>query len=145
MRWPRRLSAWVGSLRVMAALSIGGTHMSLEEMLEQNKNNDYTWLISDSRVPMTHRQPNEEIQRKSAFSPVAAAGRCCLYVLQRLIASARAGSFLGCFRRGVRFAARAIDQDGVLLLMPREPSLSFYWVPLAILSVVGGALIGALT
>ena len=48
------------------------------------------------------------------------------YALQRLSASARAGSFLGRFRRRARFAARAIDQDGILLLMPKEPSLAFY-------------------
>ncbi len=67
------------------------------------------------------------------------------YAIQRLVASARAGSFLGRFRRRARFAARAIDQDGVLLLMPREPSLAFYWVPLALLFTAGGALLGALT
>ena len=65
---------------------------------------------------------------------------------ERLKASARAGSFLGSsLRRRVRFAARAVDQDGVLLLMPREPSLAFYWVPLAILFTAGGALLGALS
>jgi len=77
----------------------------------------------------------------SALNPF----RHILYAAQRLTASARAGSFLGRFRRRARFAARAIDQDGVLLLMPREPSLSFYWVPLAILFTTGGAVLGVLS
>jgi len=45
----------------------------------------------------------------------------------------------------VRFVARAVDQDDVLLLMPKEPSVTFYYVPLAILFVAGGALLGALS
>ncbi len=64
------------------------------------------------------------------------------FLFQRLKASARAGTFLA-LRRRVRFAAHAIDQDGVLLLMPSEPSLAFYWAPLAVLFTVGGALLGA--
>ena len=79
--------------------------------------------------------------RRSALKPL----RHVLYAAQRLSASARAGSFLWSFRRRVRFVARAIDQDGILLLMPREPSLAFYWVPLAVLLTTGGALIGALS
>lgn len=71
--------------------------------------------------------------------------RQAVFVYQRLKASARAGSFLGRFRRRVRFQALGVDQDGVLLLMPREPSLAFYWVPLAILFTAGGAALGALT
>lgn len=67
------------------------------------------------------------------------------FACQRLKASARAGSFLPLLRRKVRFAARAIDQDGVLLLMPQEPSLAFYYAPLAILFVAAGALLGALS
>ena len=68
-----------------------------------------------------------------------------VFLVQRCVASARAGSFLGRFRRAARFAAKAIEQDGVLLLMPKEPSLAFIWVPLAIVFTAGGAILGALT
>jgi hypothetical protein len=71
--------------------------------------------------------------------------RHILHAGQRFVASARAGSFVGRFRRRARFAARAIDQDGILLLMPREPSLAFYWVPLAIVFTTGGAMLGLLS
>lgn len=85
--------------------------------------------------------PEARCRGSAALNPF----RHILYAGQRLVASARAGSFLGRFRRRVRFAARAIDQGGVLLLMPREPSLAFYFVPLAILFTAGGAVLGALT
>ena len=55
----------------------------------------------------------------------------------RTVASARAGSWG--FRRKARFAARAIDQDGVLLLMPREPSLAFVLVPALFVAAFSGA------
>ena len=87
----------------------------------------------------------QEKSEQSAVSPALYVFRRALYAGQRIVASARAGSFLGRFRRSARFAAKAIDQDGVLLLMPREPSLAFYWVPLAILFTAGGAMLGALT
>ena len=60
------------------------------------------------------------------------------FVFARLVASARAGSYLGRFRRGARFRADAVDQDGVLLLMPREPSLGFVFVPVAALFSAAG-------
>lgn len=88
---------------------------------------------------------SQENSGNSIVSSLFRPFRHLLYGAQRLVASARAGSFLGRFRRGVRFAATAIDQDGVLLLMPREPSLAFIWVPLAIVFTAGGALLGALT
>jgi hypothetical protein len=65
------------------------------------------------------------------------------FAAERLRASARAGSWFGRWRRSVRFAARGVEQDGVLLLMPREPSLAFYYVPLAILFTAGGAALAA--
>ena len=64
------------------------------------------------------------------------------FAVERFRASARAGTYFG-WRRAVRFAARALDQDGVLLLMPREPSFAFYYVPLAILFTAGGAALAA--
>ena len=66
------------------------------------------------------------------------------FLKDRLIASARAGVWLG-FRAKVRFTAKALDQDGTLLLMPKEPSLAFIYVPLALLFVVGGAVAGFVT
>jgi hypothetical protein len=64
------------------------------------------------------------------------------FAKDRLIASARAGSWLGRFRAKARFAAKAVDQDGTLLLMPKEPSLSFIYLPLAALFFIGGAVAG---
>jgi hypothetical protein len=64
------------------------------------------------------------------------------FLNDRLIASARAGSWFGRFRAKARFAAKAVDQDGTLLLMPKEPSLSFIYLPLAALFVIGGAVAG---
>jgi hypothetical protein len=61
------------------------------------------------------------------------------FAFVRLVASARAGSYFGRLRRRVRFRAVAVDQDGVLLLMPREPSLGFVFVPLAVLFSTAGA------
>jgi hypothetical protein len=61
------------------------------------------------------------------------------FAAERLQASARAGSYLGRFRKRVRFAARGVEQDGVMLLMPKEPSFAFYYVPLAVASVAIGA------
>lgn len=61
---------------------------------------------------------------------------------QRLVASARAGCYLG-LRRGARFAARAVDQDGILLLMPREPSFAFFYVPLLVVAAAAGAALAA--
>jgi len=57
---------------------------------------------------------------------------------QRFTASARAGCYSG-LRRSVRFAATGVEQDGVLLLMPREPSFAFYYVPLLGLAAALGA------
>lgn len=71
--------------------------------------------------------------------------RALRFVGERLVASARAGSYLGRLRRRARFAALAIDQDGILLLMPREPSLGFVFGPLAALSVAAGMLLAAFT
>jgi hypothetical protein len=62
---------------------------------------------------------------------------------ERFVASGRAGAWCGRFRRGARFAVTAIDQDGVLLLMPREPSFSFVFVPLLLISCAGGAALAA--
>lgn len=70
--------------------------------------------------------------------------RAARFMIERFVASARAGSYLGRFRRAARFAAIAIDQDGVLLLMPRDPSFAFVFVPLAVLSVSAGAALAAL-
>jgi hypothetical protein len=67
------------------------------------------------------------------------------FAKDRLIASARAGAWVGRFRAKARFAAEAVDQDGTLLLMPKEPSLAFIYVPLAVLSFVGGAVAGFVT
>jgi hypothetical protein len=60
------------------------------------------------------------------------------FTSQRFAASARAGCYSG-LRRSVRFAAKGVDQDGVLLLMPREPSFAFYYVPLLGLAAALGA------
>jgi hypothetical protein len=65
------------------------------------------------------------------------------FLFERFVASARAGTYLGFLRRKARFAARGIDQDGVLLLMPREPSLSIIYVPLLLMSAAGGAALAA--
>ncbi len=65
------------------------------------------------------------------------------FAFQRFVASARAGTYVGFLRRGARFAVRAIDQDGVLLLMPREPSVAIIYVPLLLLSAVAGAALAA--
>jgi hypothetical protein len=65
------------------------------------------------------------------------------FAFERFKASARAGSYLAGLRRGARFAARGIDQDGVLLLMPREPSFTFVYVPLLLTSAAAGALLAA--
>ncbi len=67
------------------------------------------------------------------------------FAKDRLIAQARAGSWGAPGRTKIRYTATAIDQDGVLLLMPRDPSLAFYYVPLAIVSAVTGALLGVLS
>lgn len=64
------------------------------------------------------------------------------FAKDRLIASARAGAWIGRFRAKARFAAKAVDQDGTLLLMPKEPSLSFIYLPLAVLFFIGGAVAG---
>lgn len=64
------------------------------------------------------------------------------FAVQRFIASARAGTYSG-LRRAARFAARAVDQDGTLLLMPREPSFTFYYVPLLILAAAAGTSLAA--
>ena len=66
------------------------------------------------------------------------------FAWERFVASARAGSWAGRLRRRARFVARAVDQDGVLLLMPREPSLAFAYVPLLILSAACGAALAML-
>lgn len=65
------------------------------------------------------------------------------FAFQRLVASARAGTYLGFLRRGARFAAQPVDQDGVLLLMPREPSVGIIYVPLLLLSAAAGAALAA--
>lgn len=64
------------------------------------------------------------------------------FAWQRFAASARAGCYSG-LRRSARFAARALDQDGILLLMPREPSFAFLYVPLLVLAAVAGAALAA--
>lgn len=64
------------------------------------------------------------------------------FTLQRFAASARAGCYSR-LRRSARFAARAVDQDGILLLMPREPSFAFFYVPLLVLAAVAGAALAA--
>ena len=64
------------------------------------------------------------------------------FAWQRFAASARAGCYSG-LRRGARFAARAVDQDGILLLMPREPSFAFFYGPLLVLAAAGGAALAA--
>lgn len=61
---------------------------------------------------------------------------------QRFVASARAGCYLG-LRRGARFAVRAVEQDGILLLMPREPSFAFFYVPLLVVAAAAGAALAA--
>jgi len=65
------------------------------------------------------------------------------FAAQRFQASARAGSWFAGWRRSVRFAARGVEQDDVLLLMPKEPSFAFYYVPLALLFMGGGAALAA--
>ena len=65
--------------------------------------------------------------------------RYLLYAIDRFRASARAGCWFGGLRRAARVSVRPIDQDGVLLLMPREPSLSFVYVPLLALAAAAGA------
>lgn len=64
------------------------------------------------------------------------------FAWQRFAASARAGCYSG-LRRSARFAARVVDQDGTLLLMPREPSFAFFYVPLLVLAAAGGAALAA--
>lgn len=71
-------------------------------------------------------------------------GRALRFWFQRFVASGRAGAWCGPFRRGARFAVVPIDQDGVLLLMPREPSFSFVFVPLLLVSCAGGAALAVL-
>lgn len=75
---------------------------------------------------------------------VTAALRRIRFAWQRFTASARAGCYCG-LRRRARFAARAVEQDGILLLMPREPSFSFIYVPLLILAAAAGASLAAFT
>jgi hypothetical protein len=75
--------------------------------------------------------------RVFAGGGVTALRRIC-FAWQRLTASARAGCYSG-LRRQASFAARAVDQDGILLLMPREPSFAFYYVPLLVLAAALGA------
>lgn len=82
------------------------------------------------------------------MSPVPAPG--CPQILQRIgyaidrfRASARAGCWCGGLRRAARFSVRPIEQDGVLLLMPREPSVSFLYVPLLGLAALTGAALAA--
>lgn len=77
----------------------------------------------------------------AGFKPL----RIVLFFAQRWRAWARTRGVFVRLRRAVRYAATAIDQDGILLLMPREPSLSFVWLPLAVLFAAGGAALGALT
>jgi hypothetical protein len=60
------------------------------------------------------------------------------FAWQLFAASARAGCYSG-LRRSARFAARGVEQDGILLLMPREPSFAFYYVPLLVLAAALGA------
>lgn len=64
------------------------------------------------------------------------------FAWQRLTASARAGCYCG-LRRSARFSARAVEQDGIVLLMPREPSFTFIYVPLLILAATAGAALAA--
>lgn len=61
--------------------------------------------------------------------------------LQRLQASARAGSYFG-WRQDVVFVVRPVEQNGTILLMPREHSVAFYFVPLAILILILGLALG---
>ncbi|MBP6014472.1 MAG: hypothetical protein KBA31_19745 [Alphaproteobacteria bacterium] len=67
------------------------------------------------------------------------------FLSERLVASWRTTSFLARFRKRARFAARAIDQDGVLLLMPRESNLSVWYGPLLVAFTIGGAFLGAVS
>ena len=76
------------------------------------------------------------------YSPISKLFRRLRHARERLVAQARAGSWTTPFRRTIRLTATAIDQDGILLLMPKEPSLAFYYVPLAALSAVAGAVAG---
>jgi len=64
------------------------------------------------------------------------------FAWQRFTASARAGCYSG-LRRSARFAARAVEQDGIVLLMPKEPSFTFIYVPLLILAAAIGAALAA--
>ncbi len=64
------------------------------------------------------------------------------FAWQRFTASARAGCYSG-LRRSVRFAARAVEQDEIVLLMPKEPSFTFIYVPLLTLAAVIGAALAA--
>jgi hypothetical protein len=64
------------------------------------------------------------------------------HLKNRLIALARAGSWLGPYRAKTRYRVEPVEQDGVILLMPKEPSLAFYYVPLAVVFTVGGAVVG---
>jgi hypothetical protein len=59
------------------------------------------------------------------------------HVAQRLVASARAGSFG--LRKRASFLSYTIEQDGTALLTPREPSLSVVFIPLALIVVALGA------
>ena len=70
--------------------------------------------------------------------------RRLIHLKARLIGLARAGSWLGRYRARTRFRVEPVDQDGVLLLMPQDPSLAFYYVPLAVVVTVGGAVLGFL-
>lgn len=65
------------------------------------------------------------------------------YAIERFRASARAGCWCGRLRRAARFSVQPIDQDGVLLLMPREPSLGVLYVPLLGLAAAAGAALAA--
>jgi hypothetical protein len=65
------------------------------------------------------------------------------FAFDRFKASARAGAYFAGVRRAARFAVRPVDQDGVLLLMPREPSFGFFYVPLVVLSAAAGAALAA--
>jgi broad specificity phosphatase PhoE len=71
--------------------------------------------------------------------------RAARFLSERLVAALRTTSVLARFRKRVRFMARVIDQDGVLLLMPREPSFGVWYWPLLVASTVGGAVLGALS
>jgi hypothetical protein len=81
--------------------------------------------------------------RKAIDSGISRAFRTLRFAKERLIAGARAGSWGPArLRPKIRFNATAIDQDGTLLLMPKEPRLSFYYVPLAAIATIIGAAAG---